>query len=74
MIEAGVSIGVALVTGLAVITNRLHSRINELDSRIDQVELRVATDYLPKNEFTTVVDRIESHMIRIENKLDNLIK
>ena len=74
MIEAGVTIGVALFTGLAVLTNRLHSRISDLDNRIDKVELRVATDYVAKSEFGAVIDRLESHMIRIENKLDNLIK
>jgi len=39
---------------------------------LDGVELRVATDYLSKSEFTLSMERVEQHMVRIENKLDQL--
>jgi len=73
MIEAGVSALVALIAGGAAITNRLHSRINELDRRVDSFELRVATNYVPQEQFNETMHRMEAHMIRIENKLDQMI-
>lgn len=73
MIEAGVSALVALIAGGAAITNRLHSRINELDRRLDSFELRVATDYVPHEQFSEAITKMEGHMIRIENKLDQML-
>ena len=72
MIEVAVSIGIAAVTGMAAITTRLHSRIHELDKRIDQVELRVAEEYVSKEDLVQMMDRVEGHLIRLENKLDKL--
>ena len=72
MVEVAVSIGIAAVTGMAAITTRLHSRIHELDKRIDQVELRVAEEYVSKEDLAGMIDRVESHLIRLENKLDKL--
>ena len=34
---------------------------------------RVAESYVPKTELSTALDRVEGHMVRIENKLDALI-
>ena len=72
MLEAIIPLGVALSTGFSVLISKLHSRIGELDKRIDAVELRVATDYLSKREFSGALERVEAHMVRIENKLDKL--
>ena len=72
MVEVAVSIGIAAVTGMAAVTTRLHSRIHELDKRIDQVELRVAEQYVSKEELAGMIDRVEGHLIRLENKLDKL--
>ena len=72
MIEVAVSIGIAAVTGMAAITTRLHGRIHELDKRIDQVELRVAEEYVSKEDLMQMMDRVEGHLIRLENKLDKL--
>ena len=72
MMEAMIPLGVALSTGFSVLISKLHSRIGELDKRIDTVELRVATDYLSKSEFSGALERVEAHMVRIENKLDKL--
>ena len=72
MIEVAVSIGIAAVTGMAAITTRLHGRIHELDKRIDAVELRVAEDYVSKEDLLSMMDRVEGHLIRLENKLDKL--
>ena len=72
MVEAVIPLGVALATGFSVLITRVHSRIHELDKRLDGIELRVATDYLSKSEFTLAMERVEGHMVRIENKLDQL--
>ena len=72
MIEAILPVGVALATGFSVLITRVHNRVHELDKRLDGVELRVATEYLSKSEFTLSMERVEAHMVRIENKLDQL--
>ena len=73
MIEALIPVGVAMATGFSVLIRGLHTRVHELDQRVDTFELRVAESYLSKTEFRTALERVEQHMIRIENKLDNLV-
>ena len=73
MLEAVIPIAVAMATGFSVLITRIHSRVHELDRRLDGVELRVAEDYLTKQEFSNVLERVETHMVRIENKLDRII-
>ena len=73
MIEAGVSAVIALVAAGAALTNKVHNRITDMDKRLDTFELRVATNYVPKQDFETAVQKIEDHMIRIETKLDQML-
>lgn len=73
MIEAGVSAVIAIVAAGAALTNRVHNRINDMDKRLDTFELRVATSYVPKQDFETAVQKIEDHMIRIETKIDQIV-
>jgi len=73
MIEALIPVGVAMATGFSVLIRGLHTRVHELDQRVDSFELRVAESYLSKSEFRAALERVEQHMIRIENKLDNLV-
>ena len=72
MIEFGLPVIIAVVSGLGAITTRLHNRIHELDRRLDHTELRIAENYLSKAEFSSALERVEQHMVRIENKLDRL--
>ena len=72
MIEAVIPIGVAVATGFSVLITRIHSRVHDLDRRVDGVELRMAENYLTKAEFSGALERVEQHMVRIENKLDRL--
>ena len=72
MLEAAVTVTIAALTGMSVLTQRLHGRINELDKRIDKVELRVASDYVTKSELKDIMERMESHLIRIEEKMDRI--
>ena len=67
MLEAAVALAIAAATGLGVMSSRLNDRINN-------VELRVAEKYIPREEVSLILTRFEDHMIRIESKLDNLIK
>lgn len=66
MIEAAVTLAIAAATGLGVISSRLNERINS-------IELRVAEKYIPREEVSLMLTRFEDHMVRIEEKLDNLI-
>ena len=43
-----------------------------VEGGVDGVELRMAEKYLTKAEFSGVLERVEQHMVRIENKLDTL--
>jgi len=73
MLEAVIPVGVALATGFSILISRIHSRVHELDRRVDGVELRVAEEYISKSEFSLALERVEDHMVRIENKLDKII-
>jgi len=73
MLETIVTAGIAALTGMSIITQRLHGRINELDKRVDEVQLRVAQDYVTKGELSAIMERMESHLIRIEEKMDNIV-
>jgi hypothetical protein len=78
--ESIVAAVIAIVAGGAALNNRLHNRINNvhdrisgLDRRIDAIELGVAQDYVSKADLSVMVQRMEDHMVRIENKLDQIV-
>jgi bacterioferritin (cytochrome b1) len=80
MIEALVTSVIAAVTAGAALNNRIHNRINSvherisaLDRRLDGIELTVASDYVKKTELSDLLSRMEDHMVRIENKLDQIV-
>ena len=80
MLEALVSVSIAAVAAGAALNNRLHQRINNvhdrisgLDRRIDAIELGVAQDYVSKADLSIMTKRMEDHMVRIENKLDQIV-
>ena len=73
MIEAVVPVVVAVVSGVGILFTRVNQRVSDLDKRIDTFELRIAENYVPKTELATALERVEQHMIRIENKLDSLV-
>ena len=70
--EAAVTIIIAALSGLGVLHGRLYSRIHELDRRIDSIEVKIAEEY-SKGDLSSMLDRVEGHMVRIENKLDKLM-
>ena len=70
MSEAIVPAVIALASGAGILTSRIHSRINEMDKRVDAMELRMAETYVTKGDFQHALERVENQMIRIEEKLD----
>lgn len=74
MVEVIASIGIAIATGGAVLTRGIHKQIALLERRIDALELQVARDYVSKSDFENTLTRFESHIIRIEQKLDAIAK
>ena len=74
MIEMIVPGVVALVSGGFIWMARNDKRIRDLDRRIDQVELRVAEEYVSKSSFQHGVTRIENQLIRLEEKLDAIVQ
>ena len=80
MVEAGVAASLAVITGLAALTNRIHrriddvhSRVAEVDRRVDTAELTMARHYVFKSDFENAFHKMEAHMVRIEEKLDRLV-
>ena len=73
MLEIVIPVALAAATGFSMLINRLHGRVTFLDTRLDQFELRVASNYVSKTDLNEVMERFETHMTRIENKLDKII-
>ena len=73
MIETFVPAIIALVTGTAVLFNKVNHRVTLLDNKVDKLELKVVETYTPKQEFTAAMLRMEDHLIRIEDKMDQLV-
>jgi hypothetical protein len=73
MIEAFIPAIVAIVTGTAVLFNKVNHRVTILDNKVDKLELKIVESYTPKQEFTAAMLRMEDHLIRIEDKMDQLV-
>ena len=73
MIEMVIPVFIAGATGFSILISRLHGRVTTLDTRVDQFELRVASSYVSKSDLNEIMERFETHMTRIENKLDRII-
>lgn len=54
-------------------SSKANSRMDEIDTRIDSIELRLAEKYVPRQELANALQKMEDHMIRIENKLDQIV-
>ena len=73
MLEVAVPFTTAVITGMAVLTQRVHNRINDLDKRLDNIELDMAQQYVTKGDLAEVVDRMSTQMLRIEDKIDRIV-
>jgi hypothetical protein len=72
MIEAGAALVIAFISGTAVLTQRVHNRISDLDRRVDKIELSVAQNFVSKSDLSEIMARVDAHMSRIEDKLDRI--
>jgi uncharacterized coiled-coil protein SlyX len=72
MVEQLVPALIALVSGGFILTSKINTSIKELDRRIDGVELRVAESYVSKDTFNVIIERFETHLARMEDKIDRL--
>ncbi len=72
MIEPVLTAAIAVISGGFILQNKTNTNIKEIERRIDQVELRVAERYVSKTDFTQMLERVEQHMSRIEEKLDRI--
>ena len=77
MIEAVITGAITLVLGIGggvlAVNGRSNSRMDGIDTRIDSIELRFAEKYVPRQELAVALQKMEDHMIRIENKLDQIV-
>lgn len=80
MVEAGIATLIAVITGGATLTSRLHRRIDDIhdrisvmDRRVDAAELTMARHYVFKDDFEKAFVKMEGHMSRIEDKLDTMM-
>ena len=73
MIEQAVPAIVAIVTGTAVLFNKVNNRVTQLDHRVDKLELKLVESFTTKTEFSAAMERMENHLLRIEDKMDKLV-
>ena len=77
MIEAVITGAISLILGVGggviSVSGKASSRMNSIDKRIDDIELRLAEKYVPRQELANALQKMEDHMIRIENKLDQIV-
>ncbi len=77
MIETAIAGAISLVIGVSggvlAVNSKSNSRMDQLDKRIDAIELRFAEKYVPRQELANALQKMEDHMIRIENKLDQIV-
>jgi len=74
MIEPFIPAVVAIATGVAVLFNKVNARVTQLDHRVDKLELKLVESFTTKQEFSDAMIRMEAHLIRIEDKMDQFIK
>ena len=77
MIETAIAGAISLVIGVSggvlAVSSKSNSRMDDIDKRIDSIELRFTEKYVPRQELATALQKMEDHMIRIENKLDQIV-
>ena len=74
MIESAITAAIAVVTGGFVLTSKIQGKIDALDKRVDCVELTLAAKYVSKQDLQFIVDKMENHLNRIEEKMDRFIE
>ena len=65
---------VALIGGGWGVISGVHKRVTNVDTRLDRIELAMAKDYVTRTEFLASQNKLEEHMVRIEEKLDRMLE
>lgn len=73
IITGAISLFLGVGGGVMTLHSRSSSRMDAIDKRIDNIELRLAEKYVPRQELAAALQKMEDHMIRIENKLDQIV-
>ena len=73
MIETVIPAVIAIVTGTAVLFNKVNARVTILDNRVDKLELKLVESFTSKADFASAMERMETHLMRIEDKMDKLV-
>ena len=70
--EATLALVVAVFTGIGVLHNRVTDRLGRNEAKLADIALRISEEYLKKSDFQTMVEKLETHLLRVEEKLDCL--
>ena len=65
MLEATIVGAIGLVTGLGALINRVHGRINDMDKRVDAIELRIVDKYVTKTHLSEIDRRVDNLELRL---------
>jgi hypothetical protein len=65
MLEATIVGAIGLITGLGALTNRVHGRINDMDKRLDTIELRIVEKYVTKTHLSEIDRRVDNLELRL---------
>ena len=71
MIEVVIPVFLAAASGFAVIINRIHNHMHALEQRMDKVELRIATEYVSKQDINYALDKIYADLDKLDEKSNN---
>jgi hypothetical protein len=74
VVEGIIAAALGVVAGGYTLLQTLHRRVTTVDTRLDRIELSLARDYVPRSEFIASQDKLEEHMVRIEEKLDRMLE
>ena len=49
------------------------SRIEKLDHRVDEIEIKLAKNYVDKGDLQAMFDKLDDRMERVDSKLDRIL-
>lgn len=73
MVESLIPAVIAIITGTSVLFNKVNYRVTCLDSKVDRLELKLVESFTSKADFGAAMERMETHLMRIEDKMDKLV-
>lgn len=73
MVESLIPAVIAIITGTGVLFNKVNYRVTHLDSKVDRLELKLVESFTSKADFSSAMERMETHLMRIEDKMDKLV-